>query len=57
MSLRPLTLAISAAMALTLAGGLVACQPKTAAAPEASADAAPAVKSGNDIAAKVATYA
>ena len=53
MSLRPLTLAI----ALTLAGGIVACQPKTAAAPEASADVAPAVESSNDIATKVASYA
>ncbi|MGV8923644.1 MAG: dipeptidyl-peptidase 3 family protein [Thermomonas sp.] len=53
MSLRPLTLAI----ALTLAGGIVACQPKTAAAPDASAEAAPAVESSNDIAAKVASYA
>ncbi len=53
MSLRPLTLAI----ALTLAGGLVACQPKTAAAPDASADASPAMESSNDIAAKVASYA
>lgn len=53
MSLRPLTFAI----ALTLAGGVVACQPKTTATPDASADAAPAVESSNDIAAKVASYA
>ncbi len=55
MSLRPLTLAIATAIALT--GGLVACQPKTAAAPDAKADTAPAVESSNDIAAKVASYA
>lgn len=53
MSLRPLTLAI----ALTLAGGLVACQPKTVAAPDAGADAAPAVESTSEIGAKVASYA
>lgn len=53
MSLRPLTLAI----AFTLAGGLVACQPKTADAPNPAAKAAPATASSNDIAAKVASYA
>ncbi len=53
MSLRPLTLAI----ALTLAGGLVACQPKTAVAPDASADAVPPVESSSAIGAKVASYA
>ncbi|MDI1253955.1 Zn-dependent hydrolase [Thermomonas sp.] len=59
MSLRPLPLAISLAIAtaIALTGGLVACQPKTAAAPDASADTAPALESNSDIAAKVASYA
>ena len=59
MSLRPLPLAISLviATAVALTGSLVACQPKTAAAPDASADKAPAVESSSDIVAKVASYA
>jgi hypothetical protein len=57
MSLRPLSFAISSALALTLAGGLVACQPKTAAAPEAKAEVAPVAESNQEIAAKVASYA
>src|SRR5690606_31261771 len=57
MSLRPLSFAISSAIAVTLAGGLVACQPKTANAPEATTGVAPAVESKQDIVAKVAAYA
>jgi hypothetical protein len=53
MSLRPLTLAI----AISLAGGLVACQPSTPTAPAASAEAPAATQPANDIAAKVASYA
>jgi hypothetical protein len=52
MSLRPLTLAI----ALALAGGLVACQQKPAADPAGSATAMETEAAG-DIAAKVASYA
>ena len=52
MSMRPLTLAI----ALGLAGGLVACQPSAPEPPVETVDAA-AVQPADDIAAKVASYA
>ncbi|MEO5629329.1 MAG: hypothetical protein ABIQ62_06135, partial [Thermomonas sp.] len=55
MSLRPLTLAIAAAIALT--GGLVACQPQPPKTLDAPAVATPAKKASSDIAAKVASYA
>ena len=57
MSLRPLTLAISSAITLTLAGGLVACQPKVPDAPAATTDTVPVTEASSDIAAKVASYA
>lgn len=57
MSLRPLSFAVSSALALTLAGGLVACQPKPASTPETKAEVAPAAESSQEIAAKVASYA
>ncbi|WP_345295576.1 dipeptidyl-peptidase 3 family protein [Luteimonas vadosa] len=53
MPLRPLTLAL----ALTLAGGLVACQQKAPTEPAAAATPADATEADSDIAAKVASYA